>query len=288
MESKNLSNDITFKSVFDASSDSSLYEFKKSLEAIQDKLLEYGLSLNQSKVYLYLEKYGSKTASDVSKTLKIPRTETYHLLTVLQNKGIVFATFEHPIKFQTIPFEKAIFSLINSEKEHIKLLEEIGKKLSETWKGIPTFQLDEEKIEEKFQMLQGSNQINSKIGEMTDGFDKEFLVLGSEKDFLKLYHGEFLELFVKSTQPFRFLSGCTEKTKYVFDDLQRNNIRQLSGNIENHLYFLIRDNVEILFFIHNSNSSKELSAMWTNSKSMISSMTLLFESIWKNSKKIHL
>ena len=162
------------------------------------------------------------------------------------------------------------------------------KGLSQLWDDIPAFDAVQEEVEEKFQMLQGSNQIHSKITEMTDSYNDEFLILGSEKDYLKLYHGDFLESFVKSKQDFRLLSACTDKTTYIFDDLDRKNVKKLSKDIENHLCFIIKDGGEMLFFTKNANSTEELFAMWTNSKSMVYSMKLLFESLWKNSKNTHL
>jgi hypothetical protein len=123
---------------------------------------------------------------------------------------------------------------------------------------------------------------------MTDNFKNEFLILGSEKDYIKLYHGEFLESFVKSKQQFRLLSACSEKTAYIFDNLERKNIKKLDKDIQNHLCFILKDDAELLFFTKNASSPTEPFAMWTNSKSMVYSMKLLFESLWVNSKNIHL
>ncbi len=278
----------TQTSIFDSTSDTQMYEYKLSIEKIQVELLQYGLTSNQSKVFIYLGKYGAKTAPEVCKALKLPRTETYHLLSALQNKGIVSATFQHPIQFTALPLNKAIWILVNSEKERVKSLEHMEKGLSELWNKIPTFDSLHDEVEEKFQMLQGANQIQSKITEMTDNFKDEFLILGSEKDYIKLYHGEFLESFVKSKQQFRLLSACSEKTTYIFDNLERKNIKKLNKDIQNHLCFILKDNSELLFFTKNANSSTEPFAMWTNSKSMTYSMKLLFESLWVNSKNIHL
>ncbi len=279
---------ITQTSVFDSTPDSQMYEYKQSIEKVQTELLKYGLTSNQSKVFIFLGKYGAKTAPEVCKSLKLPRTETYHLLSALQHKGIVTATFQHPIKFNAQPLDKAIWILVNSEKERVKSLEQMKKGLSELWDNIPTFDSIHDEIEEKFQMLQGTNQIHSKITEMTDNYDDEFLILGSEKDYLKLYHGDFLESFVKSKQKFRLLSACSEKTAYIFDDLERKNIKKLNKDIENHLCFILKDNTEMLFFTKNANSIDETFAMWTNSKSLSYAMKLLFESLWASSKNIHL
>lgn len=283
-----MAKEITQTSVFDSTPDSRMYEYKLSVEKVQTELLQYGLTSNQSKVFIYLGKYGAKTAPEVCKALKLPRTETYHLLSALQNKGIVSATFQHPIQFTALPLDKAIWILVNSEKERVKSLEQLEKGLSKLWNDIPTFDVIKEEVEEKFQMLQGSNQIHSKITGMTDSYDDEFLILGSEKDYLKLYHGDFLESFVKSKQDFRLLSACSDKTTYIFDDLDRKNVKKLNKDIENHLCFIIKDNKEMLFFTKNANSTDELFAMWTNSKSMVYSMKLLFESLWVNSKTTHL
>lgn len=283
-----MAKETTQTSVFDSAPDSQMYEYKLSVEKVQAELSQYGLTSNQSKVFIYLGKYGAKTAPEVCKALKLPRTETYHLLSALQNKGIVSATFQHPIQFTASPLSKAIWILVNSEKERVKSLEQMEKGLSQLWDDIPAFDAVQEEVEEKFQMLQGSNQIHSKITEMTDSYNDEFLILGSEKDYLKLYHGDFLESFVKSKQDFRLLSACTDKTTYIFDDLDRKNVKKLGKDIENHLCFIIKDGGEMLFFTKNANSTEELFAMWTNSKSMVYSMKLLFESLWKNSKNTHL
>jgi len=283
-----MTNETTQTSIFDSTPDTQMYEYKLSIEKVQSELFQYGLTSNQSKVFIYLGKYGAKTAPEVCKALKLPRTETYHLLSALQNKGIVSATFQHPIQFVALPLNKAIWILVNSEKERVKSLEQMEKGLSELWDNIPTFDSLHEDVEEKFQMLQGGNQIQSKITEMTDGFKDEFLILGSEKDYIKLYHGEFLESFVKSKQKFRLLSACSEKTTYIFDNLERKNIKKLDKDIQNHLCFILKDDSELLFFTKNANSPTEPFAMWTNSKSMVYSMKLLFESLWTNSKNIHL
>ena len=274
-------------SIFDSAPDDRMYEYKMSVEKVQAELLQYGLTYNQSKVFIYLGKYGANTAPDVCKALKLPRTETYHLLSALQNKGIVTSTFEHPVQFTALPLNKAILILVNAEKERVKFLEQMEKGLSELWENIPTFDSPHEEVEEKFQMLKGANPIQSKILEMTDNFKDEFLILGSEKDYIKLYHGEFLESFVKSKQKFRLLSACSEKTAYIFDNLERKNIKKLEKEIQNNICFILKDDVELLFFTKNAHSSTEPFAMWTNSKAMVYSMRLLFDYLWTNSKHIH-
>src|SRR5690348_1928168 len=120
-------------SLLDSTLESKSYDYEMLLEKLKNELSKFGLTSNQSKVFLYLEKYGPSTATQVSKTLKVPRTETYHLLTHLQNKGIVSATFQHPIKFSALALDKAMGVLINTEKERVKTLENQEKGLVDLW-----------------------------------------------------------------------------------------------------------------------------------------------------------
>ena len=95
------------------------------LENPVNLLFKFGLSPNQSQVYLYLNKMGIKTASQLSKTLDIPRTETYHLLKKLQEKGCITTLNEKPLKFGAVSIEDFLQKMINLEKGKIQKLEEM-------------------------------------------------------------------------------------------------------------------------------------------------------------------
>ncbi|MGB6463970.1 MAG: helix-turn-helix domain-containing protein [Nitrosotalea sp.] len=275
--------------VFDSTSESELYEHRVSIDKLRDELAKFGLTANQSKVYIFLGKYGSKTAPEVCKALKLPRTETYHLLTTLQNRGMVSATFQHPIRFSAEPLNKAIWVLVNAEKERVSSLERKEKGIVELWESIPEFNSITENKENKFQMLQGTNQIHGKIKEMIINTKNQFLILGSEKDFLKFYHSDFFEPLDKGKIDLKILTSSSEKSMYIFDDIDRSKVRKMSENIKENLCFITKDDKEMVFFIKNaSQSSQEVTAVWTDSESMIYSMKILFNSIWAKSKNIHL
>ena len=97
---------------------------KINLDNTVNLFFKLGFSSNQSKVYLCLSKAGPKTASQLSKTLDIPRTETYHLLKNLQEKGCIFKIREKPMKFGALSIEEFFEKWIVSEKNKIKKLEE--------------------------------------------------------------------------------------------------------------------------------------------------------------------
>ena len=277
-------------SIFETMPDSKMYDYRLSLDQVKEALYKYGLTGNQAKVYIFLGKYGSKTAPEVCKVLKLPRTETYHLLTTLQNKGIVSATFQHPIRFSALPLNKAVWVLVNAEKERVKVLESQEAELVKLWDNIPDFQAEKEmNVENKFQMLQGTNQIHSKINEMINTAKKEFMVLGSEKDFLKFYHSDFLAPLENSEVDLKLLTSSSDRTMYIFDEVDRTKVKRMPDGIKDNLCFIIKDDDELIFFMKNANQSEpQLTAMWTDSNSMIHSMKLLFGCIWDKSKNVHL
>ncbi len=282
--------DTNQTTIFENDPDSSSYEHKQSIDQLQDQFSKFGLTANQIKVYIFLGKYGSKTAPEVCRALKLPRTETYHLLTTLQNKGIVSATFQHPIKFSALPLSNAIKSMVNTEKERIKKLEKQEEELTKLWDTIPNYHNEPDLIkEDKFQMLQGENQIYGKINDMIINTKNEFQIIGNEKDFLKFYHANFLEPLDKSDIEFKMLTKSSTRTLYVFDEIDRTNVKKIPSTTDGDICFVIKDNEEILFFMKNSESGKEnITAMWTNSSAMIYSKKLLFDLLLSKSKSITL
>lgn len=254
---------------------------KTNFEEIRNALVGFGLTPNQSKVFFYLGKIGAKTASDIAKAVNVPRSETYHLLTALQNKGIVEASFQHPIQFTALPIKKAVNLLISTETERLNKLKKSGPELEEIWEKIPSSTTSiEEEGEEKFKVLQGGNQVNSKIFDMILNAKEECRILGSEKDFMKFYHANFLDALEEREIDYKLLTPITKKSKYIFEDIDKSKIKQLCSSVKENLCFLIKDDDEVLFFIKNEGNNKEMRAIWTNSETIIYSKALLFDSIW--------
>ncbi len=277
----------TQQTIFDSSIGSSLHDYKISADELKEELLKFNLTENQSKVYIFLGKYGSKTAPEVCRALKIARTETYQLLAALQKKGIVLATFGHPIKFSALKLNKAVKTLVNAEKERVKTLERKEEKIIKLWDSIPEFLKDKtEDSENRFQMLEGANPINAKLNEMVSEAKEEILVLGSEKDYLKLYHSDFLDNITSKKCKSKIITSCTEKTMYIFENIDKKQIKCMPSNLKDELCFIMKDDKEMIFFTKKEGQSlQSISAMWTDSKPLMYSMRLLFEFIWSSSKQ---
>ena len=179
--------------------------------------------------------------------------------------------------------------MVNTEKERVKTLEIQEKELTKIWDSIPSFHNEPDTVkEDKFQMLQGENQIYGKINDMIINTKKDFQIIGNEKDFLKFYHANFLEPLDKSEIDLKILTNSSARTLYVFDDIDKTNVKKIPSSNDN-VCFVVKDNEEVLFFLKNSESGKEnVTAMWTNSEAMIYSKKLLFDLLWSKSKSIPL
>ena len=104
--------------------------------ALREKLRDFGLTKNESKIYVYLSKVGPKKAIDISRDEKIPRTETYHLLTNLEIKGIVQPSIQKPTRFSAVTIEEAIESIIQNQQKKIEELKILKNDMVDLWNSF--------------------------------------------------------------------------------------------------------------------------------------------------------
>ena len=255
---------------------------------IQAELVKFGLTPNEAKVYIYLAKYGHRRAVEIAKSIHIPRTETYHLLSSLQNKGLVTATFQHPIKFNAVPFDKALNILIDIEKDRLRTFERKEKDLLTLWDTIPDFKMEDDSVgQEKFQILEGQVQIYSRAKDMRAKARQEVLVLGYEKDYLKLYHYDFMDGLSALTEAgvtVKLLATFSANSLDMFKEVDPDMVKHIPSSVNAPLCFVMIDRSELLFFIKNTGTSnKGMLAMWTDCKPFMEAMHILFSELWKNS-----
>ena len=101
--------------------------------ALQEKLRDFGLTKNESKIYVYLSKAGPQKAIEISRNEKIPRTETYHLLSNLELKGIVIPSIQKPTRFSAVAIEEAIESIIQNQLKKIEELKILKNDMIDLW-----------------------------------------------------------------------------------------------------------------------------------------------------------
>jgi hypothetical protein len=69
----------------------------------------------ETDLYILLLENGEKSIMEIVDLIKFDRTETYHLVCALQNKGVITAAFRYPIKFAAVPVNK-VFKILSKTK----------------------------------------------------------------------------------------------------------------------------------------------------------------------------
>jgi len=274
--------------LFDNESDTAMYRHKLTLEKIRNELINFGLTKSQAKVFIYLGKYGSKTASEIAKALQLPRTETYHLVNSLQNIGLVLAELAHPTRYTAKEMNEAVSTLVKQEQERIDHLATKEESISAMWKEIPYFAVEtDESKSEKMQLLHGTGPITNKIKEMIGSSTDDFRIYGSVSDLQRMYHSEVFDWIDNSTTNLKMIVSPLNNTHEFLSELNSNNIKAIQSNAENKC-FIVNDKKEVLIFMRNAtHPSRQTFAWWSDSETLIDMMGSLFDLSWEKGETIY-
>ena len=275
-------------SLFDDNSDTALFKHKITLDKIKKELVNFGLTTNQSKVFVYLGKYGSKSASEISKALQTPRTETYHLVNSLQNMGLVTAELTHPTKYTAMDMKQAIETLIKQEQSRIDTMANKEESLSEMWKGIPFFAVEtDESKSEKMQLLHGSGPITNKIHDMVNSSSEDFRIYGSVSDLLRMYHSDVFDWINNAPTNLKLIVSPLNNTPEFLTEMDLGLVRAMPSNSENKC-FIVNDKKEVLIFMRNANHpTRQTFAWWSDSETLVDMMSSMFELSWEKGEPLY-
>ena len=147
--------------------------------ALQEKLRDFGLTKNESKIYLFLSKNGPTKAIEISNEERIPRTETYHLLSTLEKKGIVEPSIQRPTRFSAVVIEKAIESIIRNNLERIEKLKLLKNDMIELWNF---FQNIEKKNKSDISKLKSNLEKYDKASKLKTDFKRKVKEMRQKSD----------------------------------------------------------------------------------------------------------
>jgi len=275
-------------SLFDNDSDTSMYKHKLTLDKIRNELINFGLTKTQAKVFIYLGKYGSKTASEIAKALQLPRTETYHLVNSLQNIGLVLAELAHPTKYTAKDMKEAISTLVTQEQERIDNLATKTDSIAEMWEDIPYFAVEtDESKSEKMQLLHGTGPIINKIKEMVSTSTEDFKIYGTISDLLRMYHSDVFDWIAESPTNLKTIVSPLTKMPEFISELNSDNIKAIASDSQNKC-FIVNDAKEVLIFMRNANHpTKQIFAWWSDSETLVDMMSSLFDLSWEKGEILY-
>ena len=270
-------------------------EAARSLSIIEEALMKFGLSKNETKVYLFLARVGEKKASEISEALSLHRTETYRILRDLEKRGLVSSVFEKPLKFIATPFERAIDILIETKKMKLKMLEQKKEKLLDAWLSIPRPEFEIEK-KEVFQILEGDEQINLKADEILDRTEEEICLFLTEDDVSRFYHSGFLDRLERASKKgilVKLIAVDGPKSSFFMEKMKFGGVKYRLIETDDIPFLMISDREELLFLLkRNGNKTFEerrrkakATALWTNYEVLTRTLYRLFSELWNSKVK---
>jgi sugar-specific transcriptional regulator TrmB len=242
---------------------------------------------NEIKVYLQLVRAGEMKAADISEAISLHRTETYKILRELEKKGIVFAKFEKPLKFTSVPLDKAVDLLVDAQKTQIRLLEQKKNGLVELWRSIPKPKITERK-KEMFQMLEGEGQVLTKVSELLEKTENEFRIFAASDYLSQLYYSDFSDELKAQSEKVRvtLVTDTSLKSTYFMSQLSWISDTNRISNELSLPCFIISDNKEVLLIFHEDIVSDDenrkkyrTAAVWTNYSAFVKILKALFSKI---------
>jgi len=263
---------------------------------VLEVLRDFGLTDKESEVYIYLAKSCIQKAGNISKRLRMHKAQVYRILRNLRIKGLVRSTFEVPMRFEAVPFERCLDLMIKAKKEEFTFLEGKRDELVTCWNSIniacPAFHLG------RFMIVEGRNNLYSMIFQMIERAEREVLGILDSLGLTQAVQMGLLDVLEKTETSFRFLTEITkENVQMIKPILERmttknkeftvNHVRLVSGICPR---FIIRDDKEtIIFLSHEGVSStdrKHENGIWTNRPAVFYTKSF-FEELWQKSTNIN-
>jgi sugar-specific transcriptional regulator TrmB len=256
-----------------------------------EQLFDFGLTVNQAKVYLTIVKCGPTSASEISKATNLHREDIYKIFPKLQKMGLITKTLGKPATIQALPVDTALRHLVAIETQKAK------DKISHLKNELKDLTIDLNR-----------QQATGKIKE-----ERWFVPLTTDAELANTVHSAFkktkkeYDLVTTSEllrrmqehlrENFRGLAKRGVITRIIVENPDDENsvkkiIKNLTpkmGDFEAKLIYKntpvpyqIFDNEELWIGLKRLTESGLSCALWTNTKNMVQFFKENFEQTWKN------
>jgi sugar-specific transcriptional regulator TrmB len=258
-------------------------------------LTDFGLSVNQAKVYLSIIHLGPATVNSISKDTGLHQQDIYKILPKLEETGLIIQTLSRPVTLDVISVEEALKNFVKIEKkkndDRIKRLkagiETLAKVINEEKKANDAISLIERAEVAYFSSDRAiKNKLDAAYKNVKTQCD---LVLNYELLMrrLPLLRKRFEELSNKNIKT-RILLDATQDPqlmKKIFEEILPDTgnfkVKLTAGKITVRPYTLI-DRSETYVFTQGKTQSFMPTMLWTNGKNIFTIYEHNFENAWNS------
>jgi HTH-type transcriptional regulator, sugar sensing transcriptional regulator len=155
-------------------------------EAIARQLLDYGLSEKEANIYLTLLRSGKARAGEIARKLQINRMIVYRVLTKLQERELVKATVEKPMKFIPVSLEKALDLLIKETESKLGLMRDRYETVTQSWDSIDREPPATDVL--SFKIVQGRKHIYDLLLNMFSSANTHIRLVTTKRDLVRFQY----------------------------------------------------------------------------------------------------
>ena len=149
------------------------------------KLMDYGLTEYQSRVYLAMLDLGVATAGQIPSLAHVPRTRIYSTMQQLHAKGLVQLLPERPLRYKAVPIASYVRGLAQDHRSRASQLLAESEKLAHEF---PITSSLSPEAKGRFEAIYGRRNVRERIQEMYESADKSIVAIGSSKSPGRIRH----------------------------------------------------------------------------------------------------
>jgi len=264
-------------------------------DEIIDKLVSFGLTVNQAKVYLSIVQSGTTSVNRISKDTKLHRQDIYKMLPKLEKLGLITKTIDMPFMVNAVPIETGLHDLLlmfkQKSEENLSSLECNVRDLIEQVKTKPS-----EDQDTKLTLLTTDKAIKNRE-------DLSFRNTTNSVDFILdeemlntaviRYVCEHLQTSTKNGVEIRLIVEASECSNLIKRCLAKINCGNncFTAKIALHTRsknYQIFDNRELCISTQQKTESEFPCILWTNDENIIIIYKDHFAKVWEEAKLINL
>jgi len=248
------------------------------------ELRAFGLTENETAVYLFLVKMGSSSAGVIARNLGTNRMNVYRVLGTLQDRELVESTVARPSKFLALP----ITEFLNHGLEDLKTkASSLEKSKDEIIGYFEHLSRSERLVEEpRFRIVQGRKHIHDQISRMLDEVEFEVCLVQTRNGLFRLiYRGLDDKLKRLRTRGVKVKiiteidASATEAVRHYLGFAQ---VRHISMPFTTRMV-LVDEKEALTSFVRDDSgglTTEKETAMWVRAPDYVKSLKLSFEGLW--------
>jgi len=261
-----------------------------SLEQNAKILCDFGLTLNQAKVYVTVVKLGSVQVGEIAKHAQVRREDIYRALPKLEELGLIEKSLGAPVKIHALPLEEALHLLIKRRQDEAsQKMSQLNASADEFLKQYNVHKREPEPESEAalFSLIPEREPLSAKTCALIKNSKKQIDIVSSRNNLAHFLHANS-DLFKKAARNGVTIRIVTERPRE--EDSLHKLIRQGISPIREVIdiryidslpgHYMIFDAKEALIAASAKTSPSESSSLYTKNSGLVKVLQKNFGDIW--------